>query len=243
MGSIAYAAGQSAIKVGMKMDVWDLIWHSGIIVKFVLLLLLSFSVLSWAIIISKNFQLTRVNESNERFLEAFWRAGSLDSIFSELSKFDPSPLANVFKAGYLELQKIAESKLRKMEKDSMALSGLDNIHRSLRKASDNEIARVEGHTGFLATIGSTSPFIGLFGTVWGIMSAFQNIGNTGAASLAVVAPGISEALITTAVGLAAAIPAVMAYNYFIGKFKKQDLEISNFSSDFLNIVKRNFFKD
>ena len=243
MGSTAFAATQSALKVGMKMDVWDLIWHSGMIVKFVLILLLTFSVISWAIIIAKNYQLSRVDVSNNLFLEAFWKATSLDSVYGDMTKFEGSPLANVFNSGYLELQRIAESKLRKMEKDSMALSGLDNIHRSLRKASDNEISRIEGRTSMLATIGSTSPFIGLFGTVWGIMSAFQNIGNTGAASLAVVAPGISEALITTAVGLAAAIPAVMAYNYFVGKFKKQDLEISNFASDFLNVVKRNFFKD
>jgi biopolymer transport protein TolQ len=245
----AFAVGQAsnvsatAMRVGMKMDVWDLIWHSGVIVKFVLLILFLFSVFSWAIILTKNMQLTRLAIANDNFLEAFWRASSLDSIFTELEKYKTSSLAQVFKAGYMELQKIADSKLHRNEQGSMELSGLDNISRSLRKASDNEISHIEARASFLATVGSTSPFIGLFGTVWGIMSAFQNIGNTGAASLAVVAPGISEALITTAVGLAAAIPAVMAYNFFITKFKKQDLEISNFSNDFLNVVKRNFFKD
>jgi biopolymer transport protein TolQ len=243
MGSTAYAASKSIIKVGMKMDVWDLILNSGLIVKFVLLLLITFSVLSWAIMFAKKVQLSRLNDSNDDFLDLFWKATSLDGIFKDIEKFKSSSLAIVFKAGYTELQRIAEAKARRKDEGSLSLTSLDNVSRALRKASDNEIARLEGRTNFLATVGSTSPFIGLFGTVWGIMTAFQNIGNTGAASLAVVAPGISEALITTAVGLAAAIPAVMGYNYFVGKFRKQDLEISNFSSDFLNIVKRNFFKD
>jgi len=243
MGSTAFAASKSIIKVGMKMDVWDLILNSGLIVKFVLLLLITFSVLSWAIMFAKKVQISRLNNSNDDFLDLFWKATSLDGIFKDVEKFKGSSLAIVFKAGYTELQRIAEAKSRRKEEHSLILTGLDNVTRALRKASDNEIAKLEGRTSFLATVGSTSPFIGLFGTVWGIMTAFQNIGNTGAASLAVVAPGISEALITTAVGLAAAIPAVMGYNYFVGKFRKQDLEISNFSSDFLNIVKRNFFKD
>lgn len=247
MGNIAYAAtvvtAKSALKVGMKMDVWDLIWNAGLIVKFVLILLLIFSVLSWAIILTKNMQLGRMAASDGKFLDLFWKATSLDKIYADLGKFSSSPLAQVFKAGYTELQRIAESNLGGKGAEDLALSGLDNVTRALRKASDSEVARLEGRTSFLATVGSTSPFIGLFGTVWGIMNAFQNIGNTGAASLAVVAPGISEALITTAVGLAAAIPAVMGYNFFVGKFRKQDLEINNFSADFLNIVKRNFFKD
>jgi len=242
MGSVALAS-KSIIKVGMKMDVWDLILNSGLIVKFVLLLLITFSVLSWAIMFAKKIQISRLNDSNNDFLDLFWKATSLEAIFKDIENFKTSSLATVFKAGYSEIQRIAEAKSRRKEENSLTLTGLDNVTRALRKASDNEIARLEGRTNFLATVGSTSPFIGLFGTVWGIMTAFQNIGNTGAASLAVVAPGISEALITTAVGLAAAIPAVMGYNYFVGKFRKQDLEISNFSSDFLNIVKRNFFKD
>jgi biopolymer transport protein TolQ len=241
---MAYAATKSAIKVGMRMDVWDLIWNSGFIVKLVLLLLLSFSVLSWAVMLLKNAQVAKVTNSNAKFLDVFWKASSLDGIFKDLDIFKDSSLANVFKAGYTELQRIAEAKQRrKAEENAITLTGLDNVSRALRKQVDTEIAQLEGKTSFLATVGSTSPFIGLFGTVWGIMTAFQNIGNTGAASLAVVAPGISEALITTAVGLAAAIPAVMGYNYFVGKFRKQDLELSNFSSDFLNIIKRNFFKD
>ncbi len=243
MGTLAYAANQTSIKVAMKFGVWDLIWNSGAVVKFVLLILLGFSVLSWAIILSKNIQLARLDSTNLKFLDLFWKAKSLDGISEVINRYDASPLAQVFRAGYTELQRIAESSSRdKTETSALELSSLENVQRALRKASDSEVARIEGRTSFLATVGTTSPFIGLFGTVWGIMSAFQNIGNTGAASLAVVAPGISEALITTAVGLAAAIPAVVGYNHFVGKFRKQDLEINNFSADFLNIVKRNFFK-
>src|SRR5882724_345094 len=112
MGTVAYAAGKTALKVGMKMDVWDLIWNAGLIVKFVLILLLAFSVVSWAIILTKNVQLGRMAASNGRFLDLFWKATSLDKIYSDLEKYSSSPLAHVFKAGYMELQRIAESKLR-----------------------------------------------------------------------------------------------------------------------------------
>ncbi|MCC6278755.1 MAG: protein TolQ [Oligoflexia bacterium] len=228
----------------MKLDAWELIWNAGPVVKFVMIVLAGFSVVSWAIIFTKHTQLSKVTAENASFLDLFWKASSLENINAEVGRFKMSPLANVFRAGYSELQRIAESRLgEKSSSGALSLSGIENVSRALRKASDSEVAKIEGRTGFLATVGSTSPFIGLFGTVWGIMNSFQNIGNTGAASLSVVAPGISEALIATAIGLAAAIPAVMAYNYFVGKFKKQDLEINNFTADFLNIVKRNFFKD
>lgn len=241
---IALAQG-NPIKVSTRMDTWDIIFHAGPMVKLVMLTLLVFSVFSWAIIFTKRLQMNRLELENEKFLDLFWKASSLDAIYAEAKAFQASSIASVFKAGYLELQKIANTHSSKVNKDTQGvlLTGIDNISRALRKASDNEIAKIEGRTSFLATVGSTSPFIGLFGTVWGIMVSFQGIANSGAASLSVVAPGISEALIATAIGLGAAIPAVIGYNYFVGKFKKQDLEINNFSSDFLNIVKRNFFKD
>lgn len=122
------------------------------------------------------------------------------------------------------------------------LSGIDNLQRALRKAIGIEIAKLEARLTFLATVGSVGPFVGLFGTVWGIMSSFQRIGATGMASLAVVAPGIAEALIATGVGLAAAIPASIAYNLFVTRIKKQELELNNFAADFLNLAKRNFFR-
>ncbi len=237
-------AATNPIKVTARMDTWDIILHAGPLVKLVMALLLGFSIFSWAIILTKKIQLNRMEFENSKFLDIFWKASSLDAIFSEAKHFEASSIANVFRAGYMELQKIADTHGGKAkDSGSFSLTGMDNIARALRRASDSEVAKMEGRTGFLATVGSTSPFIGLFGTVWGIMVSFQNIANSGAASLAVVAPGISEALIATAIGLGAAIPAVISYNYFVGRFKKQDLEINNFSSDLLNIVKRNFFKD
>ena len=126
--------------------------------------------------------------------------------------------------------------------DSIQLSGIDNLERSVRKSTENEVSEMENRLTILATTGSTGPFIGLFGTVWGIMGSFHQIGQTGSASLAAVAPGISEALIATAIGLAAAIPAVVIYNNCIAVIRKEEISLNNFSSDFLNIVKRNFFK-
>ena len=141
------------------------------------------------------------------------------------------------------MKKIADSPLvTKNSADRPQLSGLDNLERSIRKATENEIAKMETRLTVLATTGSTGPFIGLFGTVWGIMGSFHKIGATGNASLAVVAPGISEALIATAIGLAAAIPAVVLYNNFVAQVRREEIELNNFSADFLNIVKRNFFK-
>ena len=122
------------------------------------------------------------------------------------------------------------------------LSGIDNLERSLRKTTENEISEMENRLTVLASTGSTGPFIGLFGTVWGIMNSFHQIGVTGSASLAAVAPGISEALITTAIGLAAAIPAVLIYNNCVAVIRKEEISLNNFNTDFLNIVKRNFFK-
>lgn len=143
------------------------------------------------------------------------------------------------------MKKIAESPMANSGGSGsgpLQLSGLDNLERSVRKASENEISDMENRLTILATTGSTGPFIGLFGTVWGIMGSFHQIGVTGSASLAAVAPGISEALITTAIGLAAAIPAVVIYNNCIAIIRKEEISLNNFGVDFLNIVKRNFFK-
>ena len=151
-------------------------------------------------------------------------------------------LDNLLKTGNyvvnVELKKLADSSLSATgDSDAPSLSGLDNLARALRKAIDLEINRLEARLIFLATVGSTGPFIGLFGTVWGIMGSFQRIGQTGMASLAVVAPGIAEALIATGIGLAAAIPATIAYNHYINLIKKQELVLNNFASDFLNLAK------
>ena len=182
--------------------------------------------------------------ANDPFLNKFEKCNSLDDINESLDRFPKSSLARVFAAGYAEMKRLAESPHgEKKEGTLLQLTGIDNLERTLRKSVDIEIERMETKTSWLATTGSTGPFIGLFGTVWGIMSSFHKIGQMGNASLAVVAPGISEALVATAIGLAAAIPAVMLYNHFISEIKRQELVLNNFSVDFLNVAKRNFFRE
>jgi biopolymer transport protein TolQ len=236
------------MNVAVNTSVWHSIFSAGLVVQMTLMALVVMSLYCWAIILQKRKQFRLIEQADDDFLDLFWKANSLDEVFEKVDKFGASPVAQCFKAGFKELQRLAESDLAEKihasgAEHSPKLGGLDNITRALRKSTDMEIASFENRLNVLATTGSTGPFIGLFGTVWGIMSAFQKIGATGSANLAVVAPGISEALITTAIGLVTAIPAVVAYNHFITKIKKRELEISNFSSDFLNIVKRNFFKE
>ena len=217
-----------------------LLTGTGIIVKIVLLILIFFSVVSWAIILFKFFQIHRANSESERFMDFFWKSKRFDAIASQVDRFANSPLTVLFNEAYGELKKVVEGGDKS---DGSALStdlgGIENVSRALRRATNSEITHLEKYTTFLATTGSTSPFIGLFGTVWGIMTAFEGIGKTGSASLAVVAPGIAEALIATAIGLVAAIPAVMAYNHFQHKIRVLVKGMDSFSTEFLNIVQRN----
>ncbi len=234
----AYA---SEVKSQVSINAWDAISHASPVVQLTLLILVFMSIICWAIALSKHKQMKEVAEADEKFESVFWKANSLDDIFETLDDFAKSSLASVFRVGYLELRKLADA--TGSDGDAPTLRGIDNLERSLHKASDSELSRMESHLSFLATTGSTGPFIGLFGTVWGIMGAFQKIGTTGMASLAVVAPGISEALIATAIGLAAAIPATIFYNHYLTKLRRIELQLNNFSADFLNIAKRNFFKE
>ena len=215
---------------------------TGLVVKLVLFILLYFSVVSWAIIFYKLLQVHRANNESERFLEFFWKAKRFDAINAQLDRFANSPLTVLFNEGYGEMRKLMEKGEEKQDPTiiSTELGGIDNISRALRRATTSEITRLEKYLTFLATTGSTAPFIGLFGTVWGIMTAFKGIGETGSASLAVVAPGIAEALIATAIGLVAAIPAVMGYNHFQQKIRVLIAEMDSFSTEFLNIVQRTF---
>ena len=217
---------------------------TGLVVKLVLIILIYFSVVSWAIIFYKLLQVYRANKESERFLEFFWKTKRFDTISTQLDRFPNSPLSVMFNEGYTELKKLMETGAEQQVDDPTVIStdvgGIDNISRALRRATTSEITRLEKYTTFLATTGSTAPFIGLFGTVWGIMTAFKGIGETGSASLAVVAPGIAEALIATAIGLVAAIPAVMGYNHFQNKIRVVVAQMDNFSTEFLNIVQRSF---
>jgi biopolymer transport protein TolQ len=213
---------------------------TGLVVKLVLLILLYFSVGSWAIIFYKLRQVHRANRESVRFIDFFWKTKRFDAINAQLDRFVNSPLSVLFSEGYSELTKLAQKgkELDDPHVISTDLGGIENIARALRRATTSEITRLEKYLTFLATTGSTAPFIGLFGTVWGIMTAFKGIGETGSASLAVVAPGIAEALIATAIGLVAAIPAVMGYNHFQNKIRVIIAEMDSFSTEFLNIVQR-----
>ncbi len=214
------------------------------VILFVLSALVFFSVVSWAIIVYKLVQINRVKKNTRVFLDFFWETKEFSLVNVEIDRFKDSPLALLFKEGYRETEHFLAAGASEGEGQTIRLSAdssaIENITRSLRKISTQETDKLERNIGFLATTGSTTPFIGLFGTVWGIMIAFRNIGLAGSTSLDIVAPGISEALITTAIGLAVAIPAVIGYNYIQGKIRNQVSEIDNFSYDFLNIVQRIF---
>ena len=215
-----------------------MIADAGFMVKFVLLILLIFSIISWTIIFLKFRYYRKIRKENEDFDSDYQRSNKLSEVVPAAKKYPHSTTAEVFRVGYAEL-----SKMNKVSKDAarpeeISLSSIDNVQRALNRASNTEMTKLESSLGFLATTGSASPFIGLFGTVWGIMETFKAIGARGSATLAVVAPGISEALIATAAGLAAAIPAVIFYNYFLNKSKTMVQEMDNFADEFLNIVER-----
>jgi biopolymer transport protein TolQ len=224
----------------MEVSILGIFAVTGLVVQIVLVVLCLFSVISLGIIFFKFRQVYRANSQSEKFLDFFWKVKKFDSINAQLDRFTDSPLAVLFSEGFSELKKLMEKGDEREEPEviSTDLGGVENISRALRRATTSEITRLEKYLTFLATTGSTAPFIGLFGTVWGIMTAFKGIGETGSASLAVVAPGIAEALVATAVGLVAAIPAVMGYNHFQHKIKVLISEMDSFSTEYLNIVQR-----
>jgi len=236
IGTLDLGGGFHGSLLGMVLD-------AGLMVKFVLLILLVFSVVSWAIIFFKLKYFHKIKKENDEFNSAYLKCSKLSDVNVAAKKYKLSTTAEVFRVGYEELTKI-NSQLKDSDNpgDEIGFSSIDNVERSLNNASDREMTKLESALGFLATTGSASPFIGLFGTVWGIMDTFQAIGARGSATLAVVAPGISEALVATAAGLAAAIPAVIFYNYFLNKSKAMLQEMDNFSGEFLNIVERYFIR-
>lgn len=227
-------------------DLIQMISSSGLMVNFVLLLLLTFSLLSWSIIFIKYRYIRRAFKESALFTEYFWKSRDLSEAFVAAKQLLSSPIAQVFRIGYVELNKVtqtgASARVQVSDQEPQAMgahfAGIDNVTRALRRATNTEITRITQMVPFLATTGNTAPFIGLFGTVWGIMNSFHGIGLRGSATLAVVAPGISEALIATAAGLAAAIPSVIAYNYFMQKIRIIETELQSFSADFLNLIER-----
>ena len=230
---------------GLQGDVLSLIARSGSFSRAILLLLLLFSIASWGIIFFKLWQFRRVGGQTGRFLDVFRQSSKFSEVQSVCRSLAHSPLVGVFLAGYLELNgQLRQNGPPEGRPGSVAprpsLRSFDALDRALLRASTVEVNKLERHVPFLATTAAITPFIGLFGTVWGIMSAFQGIGETGSTSLGVVAPGIAEALIATAAGLAAAIPAVYFYNHLTQRVKQFASTIEEFSLEFLNIAERNF---
>lgn len=219
------------------MGITELIMHSGPIGLVVLLLLLGFSLVSWAIIFYKWWSLRKAQKASANFIDLFWKVRRFDEVFERSKRLEDSPLSRVFQSGYQEWMKVNKTENAESA-SSISTHGVENVEHALRRASTSEMNELEKMVPFLATVGSTSPFIGLFGTVVGIMNSFHEIGSQGSASLATVAPGIAEALVATAAGLLAAIPAVMAYNYFSVRLRSIGSEMDTFSSDFLTVVKR-----
>ncbi|WP_417912681.1 protein TolQ [Candidatus Electronema sp. TJ] len=228
----------------MDLSVFSMLAHAGLVVKLVMLALLFFSVVSWWIIIAKHLLFSRSRKASEDFLSDFWESKTLNNAYESAKAASLSPEAAVFVSGFNELRKISAARsagqqpAEKQETLQTKLAVMDNLKRAVRKAQLIEIERLERSLAFLATTGSATPFIGLFGTVWGILVSFQEIGARGSASLAVVAPGISEALVATAAGLAVAIPAVIFYNFYANKVADFQSDIENFSFDFLNLIER-----
>jgi biopolymer transport protein TolQ len=219
----------------------EIIRNSSLVEISVLVLLGCVSVFSWALIALKMAQLSRARRQSLTFLDTFWKASRLEAIYQSAKSLRVSPLSRVFCAGYEELSRVAQTKEAKEGAMSERLGGIENVERALNRASTSEITQLESKVPFLGTVGATAPFVGLFGTVMGILNAFNEISEKGNATLSTVAAPVGNALFATAAGLFAAIPAVVAYNAFVSRIRVFDTEMSNFSSDFLNIVKRYFF--
>jgi biopolymer transport protein TolQ len=231
--------------LGQQQSLLTIVLGASPVVQLVLLLLLAFSVGSLGVILFKFRQLGAARRQSERFLEIFWEAKNLAAINNASLDLKQSPVAHVFRSGYQELQRLTRSKKSGTgtwddKTESTELGGIENVERAMRRATTQEVTRLEKALTFLATTASTAPFVGLFGTVWGVMTAFRGLTTAQTSSIQAVAPGIAEALIATAVGLAAAIPAVVAFNHFAREIRVLTADMENFSAEFLNIAERHF---
>jgi len=211
----------------------------------VFLILLFFSLFSWGIILQKVRFYKEAGQQSQEFYERFRRTSSLSELYSKCERFPKSPLAGIFKGGYEELSQQMESSTSGVDSPQLTLNpgtlkSLSGVERALQKTAHTEMTVLEASLAWLATTGSVTPFIGLFGTVIGIINAFQGLGEGSVTTIQAVAPGISEALVATAAGLFAAIPAVIAYNHFVNRLKLFGVEMDDFSAEFLNTIERSF---
>ena len=226
--------------LGANLDIMRLFEQAHWIVKSVMVLLAVMFVVGLYIIIYKTLYIRRAQNESERFTESFWRSRDIEQIYKQAQALRNSPISQMFVAGYTELAKLSADDNLKEDREG----NLANIERALRRAELSETTKLESMVPFLATTGSAAPFIGLFGTVIGIMFAFVEISadTAGAATLKVVGPHIAEALFATAIGLVAAIPAVMAYNFFARRIRVLRAGMATFEQDYLNIIKRHFLR-
>ncbi|MDH5275847.1 MAG: protein TolQ [Gammaproteobacteria bacterium] len=215
-------------------SIFGLIMSASLIVQLVMALLLAASVISWAIIVRKRRVLNEALAGSETFETSFWSGGDLTAIYRDVTRGGqpPSDMAGIFEAGFREFRRLAG------QPDMGAAQILESVRRSMHVAQMREMDRLEESLSTLATIGSTSPYVGLFGTVWGIMNSFRGLGNVQSATLAVVAPGIAEALVATAMGLFAAIPAVIAYNRYADKVTRLEVRYDTFIEEFFSVLQR-----
>ncbi|MFQ5417511.1 MAG: MotA/TolQ/ExbB proton channel family protein [Myxococcota bacterium] len=235
MGCIIAAATMGGRHASL--DVLSLLWQASWMVQLVILVLTLLSVVSWTIIAFKGRELRRAEQDSEAFLQVY-HDGSLDAAFEAARDLDRSPLSNIFLAAYSEMNRLARFTGKKGTAAVVEAAHIEALASHIKWSGSDEELRLERGLNFLATTGSAAPFIGLFGTVIGIINAFQNIGMSGSASLAVVAPGIAEALIATAIGLFAAIPATIFYNYFLGDLRTLHAAIDLFSSEYEGDLRR-----
>jgi biopolymer transport protein TolQ len=215
---------------------------TGWVAKIVLVTLILFSLASWSVILAKWRELASARRTSEKFVKIFRRASRLNEAAEAVPSHRSSPLSAIFQAGYTELEALIKAARRTNSgaDASFRVRSLDGVERSLERAVGAEQERLQRALPLLATTASVTPFIGLFGTVWGIMNTFHAIGATGSTSIITVAPGIAEALVNTAAGLLAAIPAVVAYNHLLAKVRHLRRRMDDFSLEFLNLVERNF---
>ena len=220
-------------------SVLNMVLNSGPVVKFTLIVLLVFSVTSWAIIFFKYVQLKRARRTSQNFLHSFDNTFSLDEMLARPAPQDGNPLYSIFASGIADILRFKKNKAQ--DPAYRGSLNLEHIQKNIRRSQNDETHKLEQLTPFLATTASAAPFIGLFGTVWGILTAFFTIGQQKTTSLAVVGPYIAEALVATAVGLAAAIPAVIAYNFFVTRIKALAKDLGDFSTDLENRIEREYF--
>lgn len=235
--SSASATAPSVETIG-EAGIFSRAWDAGLVAFMTLLLLIGSSIGCWVIIVTKWKDFKKINLANEAFIKSFWDSRSLNDLNARIQEYPYSPAREVFRSGYAELARSNQMREQTGAIEIGISAAMDNLGRSLQKAKLLERKRLERHMNWLAIIASVAPFVGLFGTVWGIMNSFEGIARTGSASLAAVAPGIAEALTATAFGLSAAIPAVIGYNLFNGRLRFQMMSIDGFCADFLNIVER-----